>query len=60
MKNEMEQLIKIAADSIQTLRLPDVFRVLEWNSESRTELAEWIKASRPDLASEVDSCISEL
>lgn len=56
----MENLIKISADSIETLRKSDVFRVLEQNdSDVRCELAAYISAKRPDLAEEVDDCVSE-
>ncbi len=56
----MENLIKIAADSIQALRKSDVFRVLEQNnSDIRGELAAYISTSRPDLAEEVEDCMTE-
>ena len=56
----MENLIKIAADNVQTLRKSDVFRVLEQNdSDVRSELAAYISTNRPDLAEEVEDCMSE-
>ena len=56
----MENLIKIAADNIQSLRKSDVFRVLEQNEASvRDELASYISVNRPDLAEEVEDCLSE-
>lgn len=57
---EMENLIKIAADNIESLRASDVFRVLEQNdSDVRAELAAFISTKRPDLAKEVDDCMTE-
>lgn len=57
----MDKLIKIAADSIETLRQSDVFRVLEQNDTSvRAELAAYIAAKRPDLANEVAECLEDL
>lgn len=56
----MENLIKIAADSIQSLRKSDVFRVLEQNdSDVRCELAAYISKNRPDLSEEVEDCMTE-
>lgn len=57
----MENLIKIAADSIQSLRKSDVFRVLEQNDANvRNELASYISVNRPDLAEEVSECLEDL
>ena len=57
---KFDNLITIAADSIEKLRMCDVFRVLEWNEENRAELAEWLKTKRPDLAEEVESSLRDL
>ena len=56
-----EKYIKVAADSIKTLRKVDVYRVLiESNrAEFRLALAGYIKEQRPDLADEVDSVLAE-
>ena len=54
-----EQAVKIAADSIQTLRKQDVYRVLDWYPQL-DGLAQWIKEQRPDLADEVDAVVKEL
>mgnify|MGYP001161868781 CR=1 FL=1 len=54
-----EQAIKIAADSIQTLRKQDVYRVLDWYPQL-DGLAQWIKDQRPDLVDEVDVVVKEL
>lgn len=58
---DIEQFIKVAADSIGELRKTDVFRVLvESNrSEFRESIASYIKANRPDLVSEVDAVLYE-
>lgn len=57
----MDKLIKIAADSIETLRQSDVFRVLEQNDANvRAKLAAYIIAKRPDLANEVAECLEDL
>lgn len=56
----MDHLITIAADSIESLRAVDVYRVLEWNEGERIALAAWITKQRPDLANEVTACMEEL
>lgn len=58
---DMTRYIKMAADSIEKLRKSDVYRVLmESNGKAvRPKLANWIKVNRPDLADEVDDCLSE-
>lgn len=58
---DMEQYIKVAADSIEQLRKTDVYRVLvESNrAEFRQDIATYIKANRPDLAREVDDVMAE-
>lgn len=50
-----KQAIKTAADSIEKLRRPDVFRVLNENKDRLDEVARYIYANRPDLRAEVDS-----
>jgi hypothetical protein len=56
-----ETLILIAADSLQTLRACDVYRVLDKTPEAdRDGLADWIAAGRPDLAAECAECLSDL
>lgn len=49
---DMEQLIKVAADSIEQLRKVDVLRVLESNRRNAA-LARYIAEKRPDLVQEV-------
>ena len=56
-----ETLIKIAADSLQTLRACDVYRVQsEAPARMRAGLADWIAAGRPDLAAECAECLADL
>lgn len=56
-----ETLILIAADSLQALRVCDVFRVLdEAPARQRKGLADWIAAGRPDLAAECAECLADL
>jgi len=56
-----ETLIAIAADSLQTLRVYDVYRVLsEAPARMRAGLADWIAAGRPDLAAECAECLADL
>lgn len=61
-----ELYIKIAADSIATLRKVDVFRVIESvrpdniDGVSRASLSRWISAERPDLSDEVADVLEEL
>lgn len=57
----MNKYIMIAADSIESLRHQDVYRVLEWADKSaRAALAQYIKTERPDLAEEVGDCVESL
>lgn len=58
---DMEKYIKVAADSIETLRKVDVYRVLVESNrrEFQRGIAEYIKAKRPDLAEEVDTVLAE-
>jgi hypothetical protein len=61
-----ELYIKIAADTIATLRKVDVFRVIESvrpdniDGVSRASLSRWISAQRPDLSEEVADVLQEL
>ncbi|MFM0608655.1 hypothetical protein PQR05_29415 [Paraburkholderia sediminicola] len=61
----MENYIKIAADSIAALRRVDVYRVLyalaadNIDGVTRAALAQWIIANRPDLAAEVTTVMDE-
>ena len=53
--------ISIAADSIEALRRPDVFRVLDaYDGEHRAAVAAYVSSNRPDLAAEVDECLNDL
>lgn len=57
---QIQAAIKIAADSINSLRMSDVFRVLEQNAASiRSALADYISQARPDLAGEVAEIVAE-
>jgi hypothetical protein len=58
---DIEKYIKVAADSIASLRKDDVYRVLfESNrAEYRQAIARYIREKRPDLAGEVDEVMAE-
>lgn len=57
----MGKYIAIAADSVATLRRPDVYRVLEWAPpDKRQALAQYISAERADLAEEAADCLADL
>jgi len=58
-KRSMEQLIKIAADSIAQLRRIDVYRVLEAAGDQRAELATFIATNRAELVREVTDVMAE-
>lgn len=59
-KAQAQAAIMIAADSIQSLRCCDVYRVLEQNAASiRNALAAFISGARPDLAEEVADIMAE-
>lgn len=51
--------ILIAADSIEKLRSPDVFRVLDTAGRDAKEVAHYIIKHRPDLEDEVRSVMVE-
>jgi hypothetical protein len=58
-----EKLIKIAADSVETLRKSDVYRVLAEQSLSDSDilgLARYISEKRPDLIAEVNECLADI
>ncbi len=59
-KIKPEQAIKLAADSIDTLRRVDVFRVLNQYKDNSIEIGNYIKSNRPDLVAEVDKILGEL
>ena len=61
-----EQMIQVAADNVQKLRLIDVWRVLDSCPLSHSNInmtcrkvATYIKRHRPDLAEEVNSYLKE-
>ena len=57
---QAEQIIKIAADSIKSLRKSDVERVLsETPRHYKISMGIYIKGNRPDLAGEVDDVLAE-
>ena len=58
---DMAKYITVAAESIGKLRKDDVFRVLVESNrkEIQNDLAEYIKAERPDLSEEVDSVLAD-
>lgn len=58
-KRSMEQLIKIAADSLAQLRRIDVYRVLNSAGDQRAELATFIATGRADLVREVTDVMAE-
>lgn len=59
---DYERFVLISADDISKLRKIDVERVLEQGAvkEFRQAFADWIKAKRPDLASEVDDVMDDI
>lgn len=56
----LENFIKVAADSIEQLRRVDVLRVLESNGSRMVQLANYITDKRPDLAKEVAECMEDI
>lgn len=58
-KQSMEQLIKIAADTLAQLRRIDVYRVLNSAGDQRAELATFIATGRDDLVREVTEVMAE-
>ena len=57
----MEEYIKVAADSVETLRRLDCFRVLAAAPDDLViHLARWIGKQRPDLREEINSCLIDL
>uniref|UniRef100_A0A6M3XIG7 Defence against restriction A C-terminal domain-containing protein n=1 Tax=viral metagenome TaxID=1070528 RepID=A0A6M3XIG7_9ZZZZ len=59
-KIKPEQAIRLVADSIDTLRRVDIFRVLNQYKENSIEIGNYIKSNRPDLVAEVDKILGEL
>jgi hypothetical protein len=58
-KRSMEQIIKIAADTLAQLRRIDVYRVLDAAGDQRAELATFIATGRADLVREVTDVMAE-
>jgi hypothetical protein len=58
-KRSMEQIIKIAADTLAQLRRIDVYRVLDVAGDQRAELATFIATGRADLVREVTDVMAE-
>lgn len=58
----IENFLKIAADSVETLRRVDVCRVLDQDLEYKVtrEIAKHISIHRPDLREEVADCLREV
>jgi len=61
-EQDFNKYVLISADDISKLRKIDVDRVLEQGAvkEFRQAFADWIKAKRPDLASEVDDVMADI
>lgn len=62
MKEDPEWLVKVAADSIESLRVSDVYRVLEQagSAEQLTALVEYIHQNRPDLSEELGDAANDV
>lgn len=58
-EDSLDHHIKLAADSIEKLRKPDVYRVLESAGKDREKLAAHISDKRPDLADEVREIMTD-
>lgn len=64
----LDQKIKLVADSVEKVRKQDVQRLIESiegntrvrRNDARQEMADYLKAFRPDLAEEVDSVLFDL
>ena len=55
-----ETHVHVAADSVESLRNADVYRLLrECPGNHMAEFSAWLKEQRPDLASEVDACLND-
>ena len=62
-KDDYDNYIKIAADSIEQLRKIDVERVLQWSELKGEELSafgDYIIKNRPDLEGEVNDLVGEM
>lgn len=59
--SEMNQIVKIAADSLDVLRRSDVYRLLSAvaNKEA-AQFARFIVNGRPDLESEAYECLQDI
>lgn len=61
---DLEQSLALVADSIESLRESDVYRVLddclEESADYMDQMATYIIESRPDLANEVNDALQEL
>ena len=55
---QFEQAILIVADSVESLRRPDLFRVLD-ECNDRAGLAAYIADKRPEFAVEVSEIMEE-
>lgn len=53
----LDQAVSISADSVATLRLCDVYRVIDsCDQASRARIVSELAAARPDLAAEAYEC----
>lgn len=57
---DMENRVKLVADSVAKLRKQDVFRLLDENKDALTLLSAYIVKHRPDLKAEVDESLDDL
>lgn len=57
---DMENRVKLVADSVAKLRKQDVFRLLDENKDVLTLLSAYIVKHRPDLKAEVDESLDDL
>lgn len=55
-----EQLILIAADSVQSLRQCDVYRVIDNAGMHKLRIAQYIARERPDLEQECKESLIDL
>lgn len=57
----LSEYLPVVADSIETLRRCDVYRLLEMISRHhRSGVVDQIAKSRPDLIDEAEDCLREL
>lgn len=58
---DVEAFSKTVADAPEQIRRSDVFRLLDTcPREHLDRVADWIKAKRPEFASEVDECLADV